>query len=448
VLVKSKDQHFEALNLALGIYDEKYVISKEDHIKKFDGLPTKRKLKVLTEERGLPVELYEKIWQAKQEFTFEMIKRNIHVDSKLVALFSKLKKSGFTIYVASNSIKHSVKLYLMRLGLMEFVDDYLSNEDVTNSKPNCEMYLKCMVKAKVEPKETIIVEDSPVGLLAATNAGANVFRVSGPSDLYDDKLFDFITGLGKKTMTNNTKWHNPKMNIVVPMAGAGSRFSTAGYTFPKPLIDIKNKPMIQVVVENLNLSANYIFIVRAEHYEKYNLKYLLNIIAPNCSIIQVNDITQGAACTVLLAKDLINNDEPLMIANSDQFVEWDSTDFLYAVESGSCDGGILVFNSTHPKWSYVKLNDEGYICDVQEKKVISNMATVGIYHFTKGSDFVQYAERMIEKDIRVNNEFYVAPVYNEAILDGKLIRPYQVKKMWGLGTPEDLQTFLRAHEEV
>ena len=166
------------------------------------------------------------------------------------------------------------------------------------------------------------------------------------------------------------------------------------------------------------------------------------MIAPNCTIVQVDGLTEGAACTTLLAKNFINNDEPLIIANSDQYVEWNSNECMYAFKADSIDGGILSFESTHPKWSYAKLDADGFVSEVAEKKVISNDATVGIYYWTKGSDYVKYAEKMIEKNIRINGEFYVCPVYNEAILDGKKIRVKKIEKMWGIGTPEDLAYFL------
>jgi dTDP-glucose pyrophosphorylase len=226
------------------------------------------------------------------------------------------------------------------------------------------------------------------------------------------------------------------------MAGAGSRFANAGYTFPKPLIEVRGKPMIQVVVENLNIQANYTFLVQKEHYEMYNLKYLLNLIAPGCNIVQVDGLTEGAACTTLLAKEFINNDAPLVMANSDQFIEWNSNECMYAFTADSIDGGIITFEATHPKWSYAKLGEDGFVCEVAEKKPISNLATVGVYYWKKGSDYVKYAEQMIEKNIRVNNEFYVAPVFNEAISDSKKIRVKNIERMWGIGTPEDLNYFL------
>ena len=156
--------------------------------------------------------------------------------------------------------------------------------------------------------------------------------------------------------------------------------------------------MIQVVVDNLNIKAKYTFIVQKKHYVKYNLQYLLNLIAPNCNIVQVEGVTEGAASTTLLAKKFINNDQPLLMANSDQFVEWDSNKSLYAFSNSKCDGGILTFKASHPKWSYAKVNEEGLVSEVAEKKPISSNATVGIYWWKKGSDYVKYAEQMIKKD--------------------------------------------------
>jgi len=154
-------------------------------------------------------------------------------------------------------------------------------------------------------------------------------------------------------------------------------------------------------------------------------------------------MTEGAACTTLLAKELINNNEPLVMANSDQFVEWDSNEFMYSMTADNIDAGILTFNSTHPKWSFAKLNEDGFVSEVAEKKPISDIATVGVYYWNKGSDYVKYAEQMISKDVRVNNEFYVCPVFNEAIQDDKKVKVFPIEKMWGLGTPEDLDIFLK-----
>lgn len=200
--------------------------------------------------------------------------------------------------------------------------------------------------------------------------------------------------------------------------------------------------MIQVVVDNLNVKANYIFIVQKAHKEKYNLDSVLNLIAPNCKIVEVEGLTEGAACTTLLAKEYINNDKPLMMANSDQFIEWSSSKFMYKMQEQDLDGGILSFTSTHPKWSYAKTDENNYVTEVAEKKPISNCATVGVYYWKKGGDYVKYAEQMIDKDIRTNNEFYVCPAFNEAVKDGKRISTFDIENMWGLGTPEDLHYYI------
>ena len=232
------------------------------------------------------------------------------------------------------------------------------------------------------------------------------------------------------------------MNVIIPMAGRGKRFEDAGYSFPKPLIDVNGKPMIQIIIENLNLKAKHIFICQGEHVQKFAIKDLMNLLKPDSDIISINEITQGAAETVLKAKDLINNDDELIIPNSDQWIDWNQQHFLSFMRKKEADGGIVTFISTHPKWSYVRINDENLVEEVAEKRPISNIATVGVYYFKHGKDFVKAAEQMMTKNIRTNNEFYVAPVFNEMITSGKKIHIYPIAEMKGLGTPEDLRQFL------
>lgn len=234
-------------------------------------------------------------------------------------------------------------------------------------------------------------------------------------------------------------------NILIPMAGNGSRFSEKGYLLPKPLISVFGRPMINWVTDNFKdiPEKRFIFICRTEHQDKYQINHKLKDLAGDCQLVFVDKLTEGAACTTLLAKDLINNDDQLIIANSDQYVQWSAKEFYDF--SITLDASILTFPSQAVKWSYAKLNDGGFVTEVAEKKVISDKATVGIYFWKKGSDYVKYAESMIEKNIRVNNEFYVCPVFNEAIQDGKKIKVFDIPRenMWGLGTPEDLEIFLR-----
>jgi HAD superfamily hydrolase (TIGR01509 family) len=440
VLVDAKELHYEALNMALRAIDHKYVINRDEHLSTYDGLNTTKKLNMLTEKKGLPVESHNQVWKAKQDMTIKIISEYDR-DLRICEVLQKLKEDGYMLCVASNSIRDTVKLMLLRKGFLEYFDFFYSNQDVKYPKPNPEIYLRCMIKAGVSPKETLIVEDSHIGRKAAQESGAYLCPVVDSNDVTYEKLNDHLSK-HKETQQFKPKWQGGNMKVLIPMAGAGSRFSKAGYTFPKPLIEVKGKPMIQVIVENLNIDAQHIFIVQKSHYEKYHLKTLLNLISPGCEIVQVEGLTEGAACTTLLAKEHIDGDYPLLIANSDQFVEWDSNEFMYSMGSDSIDGGILSFRSTHPKWSFAKLDENGYVERVAEKEPISDIATVGIYYWAKGSDYVKYAEEMIEKNIRVNDEFYVAPVYNEAIHVGKKIKTFDVKSMWGIGTPEDLSFFL------
>ena len=333
---------------------------------------------------------------------------------------------------------------LAKIGIIEYMDLIISNEDVKNSKPHPEMYWKAMSMMSVLPEETLIVEDSPHGLLAASRSRANVLRVDNPSDLTFEKISN---KLKQNKIMSIPKWQGGKMNVLIPMAGAGSRFAAAGYTFPKPLIDVNGKPMIQMVVENLNIDANFVFVVQKEHREKYNLDTLLNLIAPNCKVVEVDGLTEGAACTALLAKEYIDSDAPLFFANSDQFVEWDSNEFFYKMNETDADGGIVTFKATHPKWSFAKIDDNGIVTEVAEKNPISDLATVGFYYWKHGSDFVKYAEQMITNNVRVNGEFYVCPVFNQAIDGGKVIRTFDVPKMWGTGTPEDLKYYLENYKK-
>ena len=238
------------------------------------------------------------------------------------------------------------------------------------------------------------------------------------------------------------------MNILIPMAGEGSRFIKEGYTFPKPLIDVNGKPMIQTVIESLDFDANYYFLVRKEHLEEYEIESLLQVVTNDrATIIPVDKLTEGAACTALLAEKFIDNDDELLIANSDQYVEFSRENFNTFRRFMSMDALVFTFNAVHPKWSFVKVNSRGVAVEVAEKNPISNIATCGIYYYKHGRDFVKYAHQMIDKNVRVNGEFYICPVYNEMISVGKILIPFYVHKMHGLGTPEDLSKYLKVSQD-
>lgn len=237
------------------------------------------------------------------------------------------------------------------------------------------------------------------------------------------------------------------LNIIIPAAGGGGSFINAGYTFPKPLIDIKGKPMIQLVIENLKpkVSHKFILICQNEHFDKYSLNQVFNNSTKgNFECIKLSSPTQGAACTVLTAADYINNEEELIIANGDQIIDLDINSFINFARKSKADGAIITFTSMHPRWSYARADKKGNVLEVAEKNAISDKATVGIYYFKNGSEFVKSACSMIEKNIRFNNDFYVCPVFNEMILNGKKIVIWDIdhEKMHGLGTPEDLNSYL------
>lgn len=440
VLVDTKMIHYEALNLALEKFKFKK-ISINDHIKNFDGLPTFKKLEILNKKIGLPKKEFSKINEYKQKITSKILKKKIKKNNKLINLFKFLHKDH-KIAVATNAVRSTLNICLNKLELNKYIDYKLSNEDVNQPKPNPEIYLRIFLHFGVYPSNALVFEDSHYGREAAVSSGAQLYPIKEIKDLNAKSIKLFLNS--KKTNhINNISWEDNKMNVLIPMAGAGKRFADAGYIFPKPLIEINNKPMIQWVIESLNLKANYIFIIQKEHQKKYNIRSVLNILQPNCKIIELDHVTEGAACTTLLAKKFINNSDPLIIANSDQYIKWNSSKAIYDFSSKNLDGAILTFEAIHPKWSYAKCDEQGFVTEVAEKKVISKNATVGVYYWKHGSSYVSSAEKMIKKNIRVNNEFYVCPVYNEFILEKKKVKVYNVDEMQGLGTPEDLNNFLR-----
>lgn len=244
------------------------------------------------------------------------------------------------------------------------------------------------------------------------------------------------------------------INIVIPMAGRGSRFADAGYTVPKPMIPVHGVPMIRVVIENIRPSTphRFIFICQAEAVQKFDLRERLATWAPGSALVEIDGITDGAACTVLSAKHEIDREAPLMIANSDQYVDINIDDYLAEINDRALDGLIMTMDADDPKWSFAALDEDNFVTRVVEKQPISRHATVGIYNFSRGADFIDGAQAMIDADLRVNGEFYVAPVYDQLILGGAKIGIFNVGSegngMYGLGIPSDLELFGRTDVSV
>jgi NDP-sugar pyrophosphorylase family protein len=238
-----------------------------------------------------------------------------------------------------------------------------------------------------------------------------------------------------------------KINVVIPMAGLGSRFAVEGFEKPKPFIDVMGKPMIARVLNNLAIpNAIYYLIAREEHLIK-EAELVKNIEEQfPVKFIGISNLTEGTVCTVLFAREYINNDIPLLIANSDQIIDLDINEFIYDSIQRKLDGSILTFidEEKNPKWSFAEVDSNGVVKRVKEKEAISNIATVGIYLFSQGKDFVNSSIDMIINNERINNEFYTCPVYNYLIKSNKKIGHFIIEsdKMYGLGTPEDLQNYL------
>lgn len=228
--------------------------------------------------------------------------------------------------------------------------------------------------------------------------------------------------------------------LIIPMAGRGQRFESEGYIFPKPLIEVNRKLMVEYVLENFeNIdNLNYVFIVLKEHNDQFQIAKVLKRLVPDCNVIIIPDVTEGAAQTVLTADELVADDEDVIVCNCDQWLEWDSVDFISKAQKSPYHW-IVTFNSVHPKFSYVKYDGEK-VTEVKEKDPISDIATTGIYYWKKWVDFKWAANTMIERNRRTNGEFYVCPVYQELVERGDTIKIYPVG-MHSLGTPEDLKEF-------
>lgn len=231
------------------------------------------------------------------------------------------------------------------------------------------------------------------------------------------------------------------MNVIIPMAGAGKRFSDVGYTTPKPFIQVKGKPMVQAVVENLNIDGRHIFIVQNKHSIADGLEKFLKSLKPDCVVIGIDELTEGPACTALLAKEHIT-EKPLIIVNCDQMIhDFDVNKLVEFSEKNNADGVLGAFISSSKKNSYMQLDPQGEVIDVKEKIVISNTATNGLHFWKNGKDFISSSQKMIKMNERYNNEFYIAPSFNYLVKDGKRILPYFYNLHFPIGTPEDLNRY-------
>lgn len=439
VLADIKDIHFDSLNDAL---PEDCKISKEKHYAMFDWLPTMEKLKILKAQWHVLNEV--DIEENKQEFTLSRLKK-YHVPYHVIETVRHLCQEYY-LWVCSNSVYQTVDIITKQFDTWAFNVTY-SNNDVCESKPHPEIYIKATLESWFSPNEVLIIEDSPRWVHAALASGCHVLRVNDTWEVTIENIMNEISRINK--LDRNDVYQNRKMNVVIPMAWRWSRFQEQGYVMPKPLIDVEWKFMIQRVIENINIDANYVFIVKKEDIEKHNIDLILKALKPDCKIVITDGITEGTACTCLLAKEHIDNDNPVFFCNSDQLVlDWKPNEFFYNALCRELDASILTFPAEWNKWSYAKTDENGRVTEVAEKNAISNEATVWFYYYKHWKDFVKAAESMIKKNIRTNNEFYLCPVFNEVLKEKKYVWTYKCKEMYGIWTPDDLKLFLNIKQYI
>lgn len=457
VLVNSKVLHYETFRDALQSIVPSKFLTWTEHEKEFDGLSSRLKIQKCIEKGWITQEQGDLVFAKKQEYTQKQLPLMIQPRESLRKLLNQLNIEGYRLFCCSNSIRKTLDQTLQLLGILELFEATYSNEDVKQPKPSPEIYQLAMKQCFLMKEKCLIVEDSTVGRAAAYAAGAHVLEVEDAEDVTYSLLKQTISTIQTQGKVNPRIFHSKgpvTFHVVVPMAGDGSRFRQAGYTIPKPFIPVGGKPMIRWVLENMipmsipedQYKVKFHLIVRSSHLKDQNLDNLFVGFPSNISFTYhtTEGLTEGAACSVLLAENEICNDEPLLIVNSDQYLDWDPDTFYKCMLNPKYDGVILTFyqpDSSDLKWSYAKIDSDCLVTEVQEKQWISPYATVGLYGWKKGRDFVQYAKQMISKNIRVKNEFYVCPVYNESIADNQKIRVKLCSGMWGLGVPEDLNLF-------
>jgi HAD superfamily hydrolase (TIGR01509 family) len=437
VLVDFKSLHRDAFIRAWNTTYPKLSIDINFHTEHLEARSTNQKLDILQEYFNFNIDK-QLVFKEKQVITHAMI-GPMPVYSKTREAILWAHEQGLILACCSNSIRSTVESSLKKITDISTFNVVLSNEDVEYPKPSPEIYQKAVDMLGSDKNITYVFEDSEVGKASARAAGLKVVDIVDALDITPAFLKDIYTYGCRQEPT--------QINVVIPMGGLGSRFQNEGYTTPKPFLPIFGVPMFMRVVDNivpesLKSKTNIHIVVREEHALRFNeLKT-----SDNIHIHTVEKLTEGAACTVLSVKKFIDNDFPLVIANSDQFLEWSSVDFYRCLFHPDFDGVISTFeqpNSTDLRWSYANINENGHVTQVAEKVYIGPLATTGIYGWKRGSDFVKDAELMIEKNIRVKNEFYVCPVYTIGIERGLTIRTHKCSKMWGLGVPSDYEYFLR-----
>lgn len=390
-------------------------------------ITTKDKLKYLNQKNIIEKKDINIIYDLKKNIANKIF-INLKRDTTKIELFSFLKERKNKIAVVTNSNKNSAEIVLKALGLYDFIDLLISNEDVSNCKPHSEPYIKAIAHFGGSLSKFIIFEDSESGLISARGTGCFVYHIKNVNNLNLNLI---------------TKLNLLNINILIPMAGLGSRFTKRGFKSQKPLIELNNKTLIEHSISSLNIEGNYIFIIRKKN-NKSNIE-LINIlkeIKKNCKIIEIDYVTEGSASTCYLAKEMINDNNELIIANCDQILEWDSEKFLDT--SRSYEACVLTYISNDIKNSFIKLENNLGI-EIKEKEAISDTALVGVHYFKRGKDFVLSYEEVFKKKFKFKNEYYVSTVCDNLIKQGIKFGHHLLtgdEIYYSTGKPEDYFEYL------
>ena len=393
-------------------------------------ITTKEKLQKKKKKEIINESDIDKIYLRKKEIADSKF-NNLEEDYDKINLFKYLKNSNCKIAVVTNGNKKSANLILTRIGIINYIDLIISNDDVKNKKPHSEPYIRAISYFGGDLNKYIIFEDSEVGIISAKGTGANVYQVLNYKDINIETIIKL----------NGVK----NINILIPMAGLGSRFSNRGFKKIKPLIEVAGVPMIKKAIDSLNIHGTFIFIVRTNENLNELKKYLLEF-KPVCKIVDVSELTEGSASSCYLAKELINNDNELIIANCDQCLEWNSKLFLDETRKRNLDCSVLTYKSDSNKNSFIKTDENGKGTLIREKEVISDKALVGVHYFKHGKLFVESYEDIYNKKIKFKNEYYVSTVCNNMIEKGLYVGNISLRKedeFHCLGTPDDYFKYLK-----
>ena len=408
VLVESKELHYDAFNLALNEAGPEFVMSQLEHDAHYCGLSTKQKLRMLTLNKNLPPEKHEFIWKRKQYHTLELMKTTIKRDAQIVGVLEALRDAGYPIAVASNCVRDSVFYLLSGIGVHDLISCYFSNEDVSAAKPDPEIYLAAAEHFGICPDEMLVVEDSSHGKQAALLAGAHLCPVASPFDVTIEYL---SIALSTRTLQPSC------LNIIIPMAGVESLF-VEGSPLPKFLINISGKSLLERIVENVRPNRPHRFIFIARQYQARTYK-LAEICVKACKfnpvlLLEVKAKSASAVETVLVAKDLINSDDPLLICNLNMWPEFKASLDVDTLSYVNADCILTHFESANEAFSYVTVDANMRVQGVSTKTRSSNLATTGYTIFRNGSKFVELSELLLASK-REGESLYIEDVVRKGL---------------------------------